>query len=337
MAISSGVGPHLAWVIVNGSKFLIHEGSVSLTATKKSGTFSGKMPLLTPGAAGLFAALGDNDSSIVVETRGQTGTLISGEIDDVTLDIVGGEISFSGRDASAKLHDKKTAEKWINKKPDEIITDLAGRVGLSTQIEPLALTMQRKMNDDYTKLSDNISYSMVVHKLSEFMGAYWYVQGSTLFVTITPPSDGYAVNYSIDNVGRIVSDCISLSIKRNIQAGKPVKVTTKSWHTQDQKKYQGENTISGNGTTKEYVYHLPNLTQEHVDQHSKGKSKDHARHEINVDAHCVGDPSISIAAGLALSGPYFAGTYKIDKLDHTVGMEGHSMTISAKGPAPGRS
>ena len=337
MAVSSGVGPHFAWAIVNGAQFPVEKGSVHLTATKKSGTFAATIPLLYPGARAALADPGDNQTSIVVSTRGQTATLIVGEIDDVDLDYTGGLIEISGRDASAKLHDQKTAEKWVNKKPHEIIEDLAGRVGLTAKIsQPLQLKMQRLMKGDHTKLTDNISYSMVIHKLSELMQAHWYVQGSTLnVVSGDAQGGGYSVNLSIDGEGKIVCDCLSLKIKHNVQAGKPLNVNVKSWHTRDEKVYLGQTQLGGNGTPKEYTYHLPNLKQDHVDQHAKSKAKDHKRHETTVTAHCVGDPSIDISLGLTVNGTDLDGTYTIDSLEHEFGYGGHTMTITAKGPKGG--
>jgi prophage tail gpP-like protein len=340
MAISSGVGPHFAWAIVNGAQFPVESGTVHLTATKKPGIFSATIPMQYPGALAALADPGDNYTSIVVSTRGQTATLISGEIDDVEIEYVGGEyqIHICGRDPSAKLHDQKSSEKWVNKTPGEIITDLAGRVGLGVKIaSPVAIKMQRKMKDDYTKLTDNISFAMVIHKLSEFMGAHWYVKDGTLNIV---PSDGstssgYSVSVWLDGEGRIVSDALALKIKHNVQAGKPIDLAVKSWHTRHEKVYEGQQQISGKGTTKKYRYNLPNLTQEHVDQHAKSKAQDHKRNEIEITAQCVGDPSIDISQGLSISGTDFDGTYTIDAIEHEFGYEGHTMTITAKGPQGG--
>ena len=337
MAVSSGVGPHRAWINVNGSMFPVEKGTAHRTATKKSGTFSGTIPFNYPGARSTLANLDDNESSVVVMTRGQTATLISGEIDNVSIDYIGGTIEVSGRDASAKLHDQKTGEKWVNKKPSEIIQDLAGRVGLGVSFDnEIALKMQRKMKDDYTKLTDNISYAMVVHKLSEFMGAHWFVKDGTLHVVSgSSQGSGYSISISVDGQGHIVSDALSLTVKRNVQAGKPIKVTTKSWHQREEKIFKGEHQTGGSGTAKEYVYHLPNLTQDHVDQHAKGKAKDHKRHEIEISVECVGDTSIDISGPLNLSGSDFDGSYTIDAIEDSFGDEGHTMTITAKGPKGG--
>ena len=342
MAVSSGAGNHAAWITVNGQQFLIESGSVHFTATKKSSTFDVKIPLNTPGAEQAFGpSLGDNTTSVIVTTRGQTATLITGEIDDVDIDYMGEQmINISGRDASAKLHDMLSAEKWINKMPHEIITDLAGRVGLSTNVDPLAIKMQRIVQQDYTKMTDNITYASVIHKLSEFMGANWNVVGNTLNIVAGPSKgNGYPINYSRDSYGRIVTDALELRVKRNLQAGKPVRVTTKSWHHHEKKVFTGQNTIGGQGTPRDYVYHLPNLTQEHVDQHAKAKSKDHARNELELTAKLVGDPSIDPTAPINLQGTLFAQSFTIDSLEHEFGSvsEGHTMSVTAKAPAQGRS
>lgn len=338
MAISSGVGPHFAWIDVNGSQFRVLEGDATLTATKKTGTFSAKIALGEPGVEDVLGpSLGDNTTSIIVSTRGQQGTLITGEIDDVDFDYTGGVVSITGRDASAKLHATKSAEKWVNKQPQDIIQDIASRVGLSAQIDPLALKASRIIQIDYTHMTDGISYASVLHKFAELMGGYWYVQGSNLIVKNTDSTSApYIINY--DPGPPKTSDALSLKVRRNVQAGKPIKVTAKSWHPRKKQVFTGTADVGGNGSTREYTYHVPSLEQDHVDQHAKAKASDHARHELEVTVECVGDPSmIDPSSPLQLNGTVFAQSFKIDSIDHKFGYGGHTMTISAKSAAQGRS
>jgi hypothetical protein len=125
MAISSGVGPHAAFVSVNGQQFSLERGRVSQNATRRSSTFSGALPLSLPGAEAAFAGLGDNAAVIAVITRGMSAPLVTGEIDLVNFDYIRREIHFTGRDKSAKLHQNKTAEKWLNKTPSSIVWSVA--------------------------------------------------------------------------------------------------------------------------------------------------------------------------------------------------------------------
>ena len=337
MAISSGVNPHRAWVSVNGATFPLQAGSAEQNATRRSSTFSGQLPLAYPGAEMTFASLATNDSSISVMTNGMSQTLVAGEIDNASFDYIAGVISFHGRCKSAKLHAPKSAEKWVNKKPHEIVQDLASRAGLSVDIDQSSLQAGRFIQVDWSKLTDNISYMTVVHKMAEFMGARWWVdaQGTLHVKSIDNPQGFYTLNYSPGTPKS--ADFLGLTITRNIQAGKPIKVTVKSFHPGQKKTYTGTYSVGGAGDTAEYNYHLPGHTQDHANQHAKTKANEHARHELQLSAQLVGDPMIDVAMKLQLNGTSFAQSYDMDSISHAFGMRGHTMTISAKSAKAGRS
>ena len=339
MAVSSGVGQHLAWISVNGQNFPVEDGSTTRAATRKSGNFTASIPLWYPQVESTLSALGDNTTTITVQTRGQQATLMTGEIDEIEFDYIGGMVRVSGRDASAKLHATKSAEKWINKKPHEIVTDLAGRVGLSVNVDQTAVYAGRYVEIDCAKLTDGLSYAAVIHKLCEFMGAHWYVdrQGTLNVKSTTNSNSPYVINWSRNAAGEIVSDCLALQIMRNVMAGKPLNVTVNSWNARKKMAFVGTQTVGGNGTTQNYVYHLPGLTKEQADQHAKSKASDHARHEIQVVAEIVGDTSIEISQPLQLNGTAFSQSLTIDTIEDNFGLRGHTMRISAKSAKAGRS
>jgi hypothetical protein len=338
MAVSSGYGQHSATLIVNGQRFAIMSGSRSWEATKKSSSFSAVLPMSAAGVEDTFGpGLGDNDTSVVVTTRGQTATLVKGEIDEVEFDYIQRVVHLSGRDASAKLHATKSAEKWVNKKPHEIVKDIAGRVGLSADVDTSSVQAGRFVAVDWSKLTDGVSLAHVLHRLTALMGAHWFVQNDKLVVKSTAATAApYTINYSFTN-GRIVSDALALTVRRNIQAGKPVKVEVKSWHPRKGELATGSYQIGGNGTSQTYSYHLPMHTKDHCDAHAKSKAKDHARHELSVSVEVVGDTSIDGTAPLLLIGTGFAQDFKIDSIEDAFGMSGHTTRISAKNSAKGRS
>jgi hypothetical protein len=336
MAVSSGTGQHRAWVSVNGQRFPLLGGSVDQAATSKSSTFSGQIPLGYTAAELTFGTLNQNDSSIIVQTRDAEKSLVSGEIDRIDFDYIGGVISFSGRCKSAKLHEKKSSEKWVNKKHHEIVKDLAGRVGLKTDLDESTLNAGRIMQLDWSKMTDGSSYATVIHKMAEIMGARWWVKDDTLYMKTTDnPAGFYTITY--DEGPPKTADFKQLRISRNIQAGKSVKVNVKSFHAGKKQTFAGSYTIGGAGGTVEYNYHLPGHTQGHVDKHAKSKAKDHARHELSVVAEMVGDPAIDVGMKLRLQGTMFAQDFDMDSVHHAIGMSGHSMTIHAKSAKKGRS
>jgi hypothetical protein len=339
MAITSGVGPHFAWLTVNGGTFPIENGSVEQQAQRKSSTFSGALPLSYPGAEETLAALGDNTAFITVSTRGVQQRLVTGEIDTTDFDYVERTIRFTGRDKSSKLHDNKTSEKWQNKKGSEIVSDLAGRVGLETNIAQSLLLAGKKLEQDYVRLSDNISFAYVIHKLAEFDGARWWVdaQGMFHYQPLNSPSGVYTLNYQPPLVGPMSADFMGLRIRRNVQAGKSVAVTVKSWHPKQKKVFSETSNVEGRGGPINYNYHIPNLLKDHVKRHAQSQATEKSRHELTLSADIVGDPTINIGMGLQLNGTgFWDQLYEMDTIHHVFGMRGHRTHITARAGLGGR-
>ena len=337
MAVSSGAGPHSATLIVNGQRFAIMTGSRSWEATKKTSSFSCVLPMSAAGVEATFGpSLGDNEASIAVTTRGQTVTLIKGEIDEVDFDYIQRAVHIAGRDKTAKLHATKSAEKWVNKKPHEIAADIAGRIGLTAEVDQSSLHAGRYVEVDWSKLTDGVSLAHVLHKICELMGAHWYVSKDKLVVKSAAAQGApYVINYAFQH-GSVITDALSLSIRRNVQAGKPIKVDAKSWHARKGQMFAGSYQVGGNGTSTTYSYHLPMHTKDHLDAHAKAKAKDHARHELTVSVEVVGDLSIDGTAPLRLVGTAFAQDFKIDSIEDSFGMSGHTTRITARSAAQGR-
>jgi hypothetical protein len=340
MAITSGAGPHLAWLSVDGGTFPVEHGSVEQHKTRKTSTFSAAIPLSYPGAEATLASLGDNDATITVQSRGVTVTLFTGEADTTDFDYVGRVIRITGRDKSAKLHENKTSEKWLNKKGSEIVQDLAGRVGLSVQADGSTLMAGKMLEQDYVRLSDSISFAAVIDKLAQFDGARWWVdQNGTMQYRIGTSSAGtYTLNYTPPTIGYMTADFTALHIRRNIQAGKTTKVKVKSWHPKKKQVFEYESNVEGNGGPINHSYHIPNLLQDHVQQYAKARANELTRHELTLHATVAGDPTVNVAMSLQLNGTgFWDQTYEMDTVHHEFGMSGHRTSITARSGKGGRS
>lgn len=338
MAQTSGAGPHAAWVIVDGGTFPVEHGSVEQHKTRKTSTFSAVVPLFYPGAEAAFAQLGDNQTTISVTTRGSTNTLFTGETDTTEFDYIGGVIRLTGRDKSAKLHESKSSEKWQNKKGSDIVQELAGRVGLSVQADSSAVMAGKQLEQDYVRLSDNISFAQVIHKMAQVDGARWWVDanGTLQYRTSLSPQGTYTLNYD-RSAGYASADFMALKIRRNIQAGKSVKVKVKSWHPKKKEVFEYESNVEGKGGPVQHEYHIPNLLQDHAKQYAKSRAEEYARHELTLHASVAGDPSVNVAMGLILSGTgSFDQLYEMDTVHHEFGMSGHRTNITARSPKSGR-
>lgn len=338
MAITSGAGPHQAWLIVGGSTFDIEHGNVAQSAQRKTSSFSGVIPMGLPGARPFFASLGaGTDASISVMTRGQTATLVTGEIDEVNFDYIHRTIHFSGRDKSAQLHEKITSEKWQNKKPSEIVQDLIGRVGLSGNVTASSVQAGKQLQQDFVKLSENVTFARVIHEMAQLDGMRWWVgpDGQFNYVPYGSPQGSYSITINQDREP-ISSDCLDLKVCHNLQAGRPQSVTVKGWHPKKKQIFKYTSNVEGAGPSRDYNYQVPTLTQDHAQRRAKSEATEKARHEITVNATVVGDPSVQAGMGLQLNGSDFDQTFEIDTVHHDFGMSGHRTHITARSPKSGR-
>ena len=340
MAITSGAGPHYAWLTVNGSTFPVQNGSVEQQATRKTSSFSANIPLSYPGAMDALASVGDNTATITVLTRGMQATLFTGEADTAEFDYIGRVIRITGRDPSAKLHENRTSEKWLNKKGSDIVQDLAGRVGLNVEADSSQLMAGKQLQQDYVRLSDNVTYAYVIHKLAELDGARWWIDqnGTLQYRLMNNPTGTYTLTYVPPTTGSMSADFMTLRVRRNIQAGKSIAVNVKTWHPKKKQVFNYTSNVPGNGTTINHDHDIPGLLQDHVQQYAKSRANELARHELTISATVAGDPSVNVAMGLQLNGTgYFDQAYQMDTVSHEFGMSGHRTNITAKSALQGRS
>lgn len=331
MAIASGVRQHAAWLEAAGQRWPLEHGHASLAATRESSSFHGGFPMSLSGAEDAFANADSLDASIIVMAGSGETTLVKGELDTAEFDYDTRVIRFSGRCKSTKLHTELTNEKFLNQNPDQIIQKLAQRAGLSANVSEMSLKAGRIWNQDWVKITDNVTLAAAIHKLTEFMGARWWVDANGVLQVkgVGDTSGVYTINYQ-EMAGIIQSDALGLRVRRNYQAGKDIEVTVQSWNQKEAKAYTSKKTIKGKGGTAKYNYTINGLTQKHVDKHASARAVDHAKHELALMAHLVGDPSCVAGMGLQLTGTAFAQMFEIDQVDHEFGMRGYRMSVTAR-------
>ena len=339
MATQTGVNPHRAWISLNGPVFPLINGSATLNGTRQSSHFSATIPINYPGAQAAAAGLCDNQCAVIVESNGKKAALVIGEADSTTFNYgQNGTIVISGRDNSSRLHNKKYHDKFENKRTTEVVQELCDLVGLVCEPSGEGTMFGKKLDDEggYVDIAEGMSYAAIISKCAELDNARWFVDTSNVFhYEIDPqPSAGFTVYYQAGPPEK--SDAFQISIERNIQAGKTIKVFIKSWQSEDKDTHEADASVAGCGTDVEYEFNAPTMVQDQVQKYAESKANEIARHEITVHAHVVGDPTIDQDTGLGVSGTAFDGPYLIDQIQHTFGMGGHKMIITARGTSPGR-
>lgn len=339
MAIYSGFGPHAAWLVVGGSAWPIENGSVTQSAHRKTSSFSGVVPMSWPGARSFFSSVDNGqEASIRVMARGQMATLITGALDHVDFGYIPDRvIRFQGRDKSSKLHEKISSEKWLNKKPSEIVQELIGRAGLSGKITASKVKAGKQLQQDFVKLSENVTYATVIMEMARIDGARWWVDANgTFHYALFGDTQGTYSIYINQSSNPIRSDCIELKIERNLQAARPHEVTVKGWHPKKRKIFSYTSNVSGVGPTRTWNYQVPTIDDDRAQRHAKSEAGDKARHEFKCTATVVGDPSVSAGMGLSVSGTDFDQTFDIDSVHHNFGMGGYRTHITARSGKQGR-
>lgn len=338
MAISSGFGPHAAWLNVGEDSFPIEHGNVSQSAEKTTSSFSGVIPMSIVGAQTKFANMvADEEATITVQTRGQTATLITGSIDTVRFDYIHRTINFAGRDKSAKLHEEVSSEKWLNKKPSEIVQELTNRVGLSGKITASSVQAGKKLEKDYVKLTQNHTFAKVIHEMARIDGARWWVDpnGEFNYAMADSETSTYTININ-QNTRPISADCLQLRISHNLQAGRPQEITVKGFHSKERKIITSVSNVSGKGPKRSFIYHVPTIDDDRASRHAKSEAAERSRQEITVTAVIVGDPTVQAGMKLQLNGTDFDQSLDIDTVQHDFGMSGHTTHITAKSAGAGR-
>lgn len=291
------------------------------------------------GARQAFAGLAaGEEASITVMTRGQTSTLITGEVDEVSFDYIRREIHFCGRDKSAALHENISSEKWINKLPSDIVRDLIGRVGLSGNVTGSSVKAGKQLQQDFVKLSENSTFARIIHEMARIDGCRWWIDPNGMFHYVPYGSQHGVYSIFINQESEpISSDCVELKVSHNLQAGRPIAVTVKGWHPKKRQIFRYTSNVEGSGPMREWSYQVPTLTQDHATRRAKSEATERARHEFLVTATVVGDPSVQAGMGLQLSGSDFDQVFEIDHVAHEFGMSGHLTHIAARSPKSGRS
>lgn len=329
-----------ATVTLGGKPVACLDVTVTQVKTSEASTFSAKIPLQVLEAAGIgldwLSSQTSIDASVSMSTDGSAGTtLITGGVDKATVEFSpsGQVVSISGRDATSKMTDVKTNEKFVNQKSEDIARTIAGRHGLGFQSDGGTVTAGSIYTEEQAKVTGNQSEWTLLRQLAQNEGKIAFVMGSTLYFQAPSTSGGtFPVLITPATPGApAASNANTVSISRNYQVAAGATVTFNAW---DYKKQQLiTSTASAGGGIATYVYNDHQLTQEQADKAAPAKLAEIMRHAASVTITMPGDPTLSPLQQIALSGTGsgFDQSYDIDSVTHSMRpQQGYAMSIAAK-------
>lgn len=266
-------------------------------------------------------------------------TKFDGKIDDVELDLFHRVVRVTGRDRVSDLLDTKTNEQWQNRTTAEIVTDIAGRVGLTANVViPSADKSGLIYKDDYNRESDNdVLWNVLVH-LAQREGCAVFIKPGSGVLSFLPVDQlggsTFVVNYVAPTPFSIASgNFTALSLRRGFAVSKNVKVRVKSYALKGKKSISSE--WVSNGTVKgeaAYNYRVPNLTKTQADKLAKNRLDEILRQEKGVQVDMPGDVKLdpTFMLQLAGTGTSFDQSFIISSIVHRFGEAGYRMVVDVR-------
>ena len=304
-----------ALIMVQGQLLAPMECSAHVSLHQSADTFYAKLPL--DNSAGLDEKFWLDTAPIDVTIRGTNDVdgegyvdLLVGSTDRTGVDLLNRVVEIRGRDLTAKLTDMKTSEKWLNRSSKDIITDLAGRAGLSVKFSGDTEQAGLQFDQDFNEISDLDAAWNVIVDAARRLGCIAFIKGKTLYIQPIDkdPDDFYEFKYQRPTPEQVASgNFVMLYLERNLNLAKDMEITVKSWqHKQGENvtsQYESKGKSASNDRTI-YQFRGANLTKTQQDRMARKHLRETLTHERAVMAdNMPGDVNVIPGLqGLRLSG-----------------------------------
>lgn len=265
-------------------------------------------------------------------------------------------VSVSGRDNTALLIDARTMEAFTNKTSSEIATILAGRVGLTADVQATTRLAGKLYDADHQiitlgNFNHAQSYWKLITTLAEAEGFSAWVDGTTLHfkpVSSTPTSENtylikacpvtYSNNIAYFKPTTDAHNVVELHMSQNM-AAKDVQVTVTSWNADNFASYTASYPAKAKGSDADTPYHkvIPGLTQQQCTDRAKQIYEQIIHHMHKIDFTKPGDSNLNARFIVVLSGTDsdFDTNYYITNIKRRMSFEeGFTMEVTAKSVLP---
>lgn len=285
-------------------------------------------------------------------------SLLSGRVDELTIDLASRTITLLGRDYTADLIERQVVEKYPNKTSSEIIKILAGLVGLTPVVTETSALAGVYYRADHSQMSDETTAWNLATYLAEREGFDVYVKGKELH--FKPPPDPvtaskWALTYepsSVD-VRSARAPTSTLQLTKSLTVSRDITVKVVSWDSARKKAIEGTSrsalparssngrglgSAGGRQKAITHVFRLPNLTQDQAEARARQLAEDIAKHLRTFEATLPGDPAVDMRTIVTLrgSGGSFDTDYHLDTIQRSISQDrGFTMQLRGRNVKPG--
>jgi phage protein D len=328
--------PRLA-VLVNGAT-MTGAMEATVTSTGYFGADHFRVRAALQGDAAVWTGLSQLfvDVRMALSPLGPFASMVQGYADLVSVDPIAGTLLIEGRDLSAQLMEARTQEVFANRTASEIVTILAGRHGLATNIQATTSPVGRFWELEHDSLTLNAAgratteWDLLV-SLARREGFDLWVSGTTL-------------NFVEPVVAQVpvvlpIGTAMSVRLDRALTFAGDIIVTVKSWHSrQGNSTVQTARTQRGAASSRDYVYVVPNLTPDAAQTYAENVLQDLTRHELVASLEMPGELVLTPRTSVLLqgSGTIFDTVLRIDEIERRLhGSRGFTQRVRARATSAG--
>jgi phage protein D len=273
-------------------------------------------------------------------------SLMTGNVDEITLDMVDGTVQLSGRDFTALLIDTLSAETFSNHTSSEIAQTLAVRHGLTPMVTATTTPIGRYYQDGHDvstlyRANKTVTEWDLLSSLAEVEGFDLHVQDSSLFFA-PPLNDTLPAIWQWMPGGAASTTLTTLNMERSLALARDIVVTVQSWNSKQAQmitqtvRSSASSVVSAKTTTSatatNYVLVRPNLTPQQAMSLATQTLSDLSRHQRVVTVTMPGELDLAPRSLVLLEGTNtaFDQAYAVDEITRRVSMrDGFVQTVRA--------
>ena len=273
-------------------------------------------------------------------------SLIYGQVDDISVDLVRRTLTLTGRDLSGQFIDAKTSEKFQDQTSSAIAQALALRHGLDSTVRKTTTFVGTYYELAHARLTQEQSEWDLLTYLAEQEGFDVWVSGLTLYFQPSPVATAtpYPLTWVEPGDGTHTANFVDIRLERALTLARDVIVKVQSWNQSQEKSFvttyhvsQAGKSQQAGGTAQLYSYTVPNLTPAQALQWATNKAQEITRHERVVTADLPGDNVLTTRTTVTLTGTGTAWdqSYYPDTIERHISADGgYRMTLRAKNHSP---
>jgi phage protein D len=264
--------------------------------------------------------------------------LLRGIVDRIEIDALSDVVRLQGRDLSAGLIEARTQEAFANHTSSEIAVLLAGRHGLSPDVQTTTTPVGRYRQLEHDRLvlggfARATTEWDLLATLAQYEGFDVWVHGTALHFR---PPDPPVVPMVLR-----ADDFSSLHLERTLTLAGDIEVTVKSWHSRTAHSYvqtaRAGQRSSGGGKAQRYVYIVPNLMPDEALKLAQRRLAELTRHERVIVAEMPGELTLAPRQQILLqgTGTSFDRVYWVDSVERRLDMShGFTQCLQARNAEP---